>query len=467
MKTKKIKITKQNIGYYLAPCVIGAFFCFLYFYYGVGQYPDSGTYIGNNIDREPLYPLLLKGFQTVFGRALYLRAVVFAQNVFAFFVTWYLYSYVTKHFAPNDLFSYGVLAVLLAPHLLTGVFTPSGIILTNAILSEGITLSLYQLFFTLILKMFLEKEGQVKYAWLAWLTALVTVFARGQMLVMLPVWMVVCIVCVCRKRDRIVRDRMIRILVIMIMTAAAFLIRSAGIRGYNSMVFGHAWGNTGGNMTLLTNVLYSADAGDVKLPEDEFDAEERALLENIHAKMLAEHMNYADAGNGFREKILHHEDCHDKIKFNILYESFQEFMAQRMPGADAEAVKSEMDDLAGRYMRVVLPGCIGNWLKTYFYVACGGFIRTVAIIHPVFDWFALMIYVVAIALMCYLFRREKKRDSAWLMAIVLLMIAANVCATALTIMCLSRYMIYNLTLFYLAGLVCVWEIVKDRGSKED
>ncbi len=68
--------------------------------------------------------------------------------------------------------------------------------------------------------------------------------------------------------------------------------------------------------------------------------------------------------------------------------------------------------------------------------------------------------------MCYLFKRGGSRNSAWLMAVVDLLIAANVCATAITIMCLSRYMIYNLSLSYLAGLECVWELVKGRFCKE-
>ncbi|MDE6419424.1 MAG: hypothetical protein K2K87_02725 [Lachnospiraceae bacterium] len=466
MKIKKLKITKQNIGHILAWVIIGVFFCFLCFYYGVGEYPDSATYMVNNIDREPFYPLLLKGFRAVFGQEVYLKAVIVAQNVFAFLVTGYLYSYVTKYFALNGLFSAGALAVLLMPHLLTGVFASSGIILTNAILSEGVTLSLYQMFFLLLLRMFLGKERQGRYALFSWFTALVAVFTRGQMLVLLPIWMVVCIAGVCRKRGGAMRDRVIRISLIVIMTAAVFMIRSAGIRAYNSVVFGHAQGNTGGNMTLLTNVLYSTDAEDVELAARELDEAERTLLVKMDTEILEQHMSFADAGNGVQNKILHHEDCHDKIKFNILYEYLQDFMEQKMPDADAEMIKSEMDALAARYMKAVLPKCIGNWLKTYCYVVLGGFIRTVAVIHPVLNWYALLIYIVAAALMCYLFRRAESRDGAWLMAVVLLMTAANVCATALTIMCLSRYMIYNMALFYLAGLVCVWETVKGRGSKE-
>lgn len=48
------------------------------------------------------------------------------------------------------------------------------------------------------------------------------------------------------------------------------------------------------------------------------------------------------------------------------------------------------------------------------------------------------------------------------MAFALMMICANVFATAIMIMCLSRYMIYNTALFYIAGLMCLRELYIDR-----
>lgn len=113
-------------------------------------------------------------------------------------------------------------------------------------------------------------------------------------------------------------------------------------------------------------------------------------------------------------------------------------------------------------MKALLPHCIGSYIATYLYVAAGGFVRTVSLLSPVFSIYALFIYAAAVVLMCVLFRKAQGIAAAWLMAIVLLMTAANVCATALTIMCLSRYMIYNMSLFYLAGLVCVWEAYRIR-----
>jgi hypothetical protein len=45
------------------------------------------------------------------------------------------------------------------------------------------------------------------------------------------------------------------------------------------------------------------------------------------------------------------------------------------------------------------------------------------------------------------------------MALVLLLIVGNVTATSLMIMCISRYVLYNLPLFYLALILLVKEYI--------
>lgn len=486
----------------LAPCIIGAFFCFLFLFFGVGQYPDSATYIGYNTSREPLYPLFLALCRKLAGETHFMWVAALIQNVFAFFTCWYLYCFFVRKFQLNLLFRIAALLVILAPHLMTSVFTPSGIVLTNAILSEGLTVSLYPLFATLLLEAFYrEKKGWFFAA--SYVAALLLSLARGQLMTMILVWFVVSAVSVVRgsitgskmmsgekkegdrqaeenqeEANRAERTRAKRVcvgtvLVLLAATALGFVLRQAVMRGYHTaMTDGVVRTNTGGNVTLLTNVLYSADETAITAAEEVLSAKDAALLHNIYAQMREQGLCVLDAGNGFHARILHHEDSHDKIKFGILGELLSESVWEEwdmLPEGllpDGRLMPVEEDHIAGRLMKAVLPHGISGFLKTYLYVAAGGFVRTVALLSPLFSVYALLIYVVAAALMCYLFKREGSRDGAWLMAVVLLMIAANVCATALTIMCLSRYMIYNMTLFYLAGLVCVWELVKGRFCKE-
>ena len=443
-----------------APVIIGVFFCFLCFFFGVGQYPDSVTYIEGHLDREPVYPILLKGFRGLFGSG-YPWATIIFQNMAAFLVTWYLHRYISRRFSLNGFFFWSALAVLLFPHIMSGVLAPSGIVLTNAILSEGITLTLYQLFFTLVLKMWLEAKC-MRYAVMAWIVALVTTLARGQMLLMLLAWMLFTIIVVCKKA-RCGTWKAVGAIVVLILTLGAFVGRGVIIGAYTETVYGVSGGNTGGNMTLLTNVLYSADEADVERVAGQLDKGEGMLLEQLYTQAREQGLTYTSAENGLFARIGHHEDSHDRMKFGILYEMMERYVKEEHPKADAAQIRVMMDELAGGFMRPLVMENIGGFLLTYLYVICGGFIRTVAILHPILAVYALLIYIVAIVLMWYLFRRKRSSEAAVMMAMVLIMIAANVCATGLTIMCLSRYMIYNMAIFYVAGLVLlqkIWDLYK-------
>ena len=79
-----------------------------------------------------------------------------------------------------------------------------------------------------------------------------------------------------------------------------------------------------------------------------------------------------------------------------------------------------------------------------------GAIRNVAIVHPILSIYALIMGGAAIVMMFLFFRKDKESKEAWLMLIALLTVAGISFSTALTIMCLSRYMVYGFTGFYSA-----------------
>lgn len=309
-----------------APCIIGAFFCFLFLYFGVGQYPDSSTYIGYNTTREPLYPLFLKACRLIAGEGHFLWAAALLQNVIAFFSYWYLYRFVVRQFDLSLLFRSAALLVILAPHLFTSVFTPSGIVLTNAILSEGLTISLYPLFATLLLEAFYrEKKG--RYLAASYLTAFTLSLARGQLMPLFLVWFLVAAAAFIRSAagrggqepERHAKRVCGVLLALLIATAFGFVLRQAAMRCYHgSMTDGIVRSNTGGNVTLLTNVLYSAGEQAVTAAGEDLSERDAFYLHEIYAKMQERGLCASDAGSGFHARILHHEDSHDKIKFEIV-----------------------------------------------------------------------------------------------------------------------------------------------------
>lgn len=418
-----------------APIVIGAFFCFFGFHFGVGIYPDSSTYIEAQIDREPVYPLLLKLMKEVFGQTHFLEGTVAVQNVFFAVSTWYLYRTVTKCFTRRLPTQILCVLVLLVPHVATGIFTPSRIVLSNAILSEGVVYPLYLAFAATLLQALVTPK---KVPYLAWslLWAFVTTLARSQMLPLLLVWLVASATTIIMTKKQVLKQ----LALVVIAVIVVFLMRSVLMRGYVSANFGKGQVTYVSEMTLLTNAIYSADDEGMEKACKGLNEEEAAELRNAYEILKSKELNAAFAKGNVIDKVLYHEDCHDRIKLEILYEEITQ-------------------EYAGDMFREVLKANFGKFFGTYLIVATGGLIRSVAVLSPFMAVYALGLYVAAIALMWYLFRREKRAGGdckqAWFMAFSLLLIAANVFATSLTIMCLSRYMIYNMSLFYLAGILMI------------
>ena len=81
-------------------------------------------------------------------------------------------------------------------------------------------------------------------------------------------------------------------------------------------------------------------------------------------------------------------------------------------------------------------------------------------VHPWINVVAVLIYVSAIAITIWLWKRNRKSPAIPMMCISLLFIAGNTAAVALTIMCLSRYMIYGFSLFYLSYLMVAAELLR-------
>ena len=107
---------------------------------------------------------------------------------------------------------------------------------------------------------------------------------------------------------------------------------------------------------------------------------------------------------------------------------------------------------------------ICRWLYDYLALACYGLIRSIAVVHPLLNWYALTAYLAYIVLAALAWRKNHNSNAVWLAAFSLLAVLANVFATSMIIMCLSRYVIYGLPLFYVSGLMlCTnWRVEKPR-----
>ena len=143
---KKFDKKIDLVAYALITMLFGYFALF----HGTYEYGDSFQYIHQYPMREPVYSLLLQFMQWIAGEN-YTLPLGYFQNIFAIICTCWTYKRISKIYNLNTLFRFGTVCILLAPHILTPVASVSHLILTNGVMTEGITVSMFSVWFTILL----------------------------------------------------------------------------------------------------------------------------------------------------------------------------------------------------------------------------------------------------------------------------------------------------------------------------
>ena len=440
--------------------VIATFIVFFGFLWIVGEpLYLSDTYQHENqfVTREPVYALLIQLIRTISPKYQY-EWLVAIQNLLAMFAHIIFVLFLRKRFSIKNIWMPVVVFVVLTPHILTPIGSASHMIITNSLLSEGISFSLY-LFFIIYLLRMLDSEkiiGRDSLIALGW--ALFLSMVRGQMMTLLLVWFLVLAVKSClQKKYR-------KLLWLGIILIASFLSRGLLIKTYNYCEQGLFVSTAAGKAMSVANVLYVAEREDGEAIEDE---QLRNFFYEIYDAAYQDEMLAVFSPSGLMARAKHHEECHDTLNFDYFGEAAKLYVrdTKGIYLDEFQQLMVEVDEVASVLQRELMPEVLLRYAYNYVSVIAMGFVRSVAIVHPLLNWYALIIYIVAVILMCWLLKKNKKSKAAIFMAVVLLMIVGNVTATSLMIQCISRYMIYNLPLFYLAGMFMLiesWQIIRKK-----
>lgn len=424
------------------------FFAALWLLGTTGIYNDSNQYIAMHIHREPLYSFFLWIFRSLFGETKYLDIVRFLQNgLEAFSVIWLAES-LKKRFAFGQWMEALVCLILLAPHIITPVFSASGLVLSNGVISEALGLPLFYLFTAQCMKMVYTRQRGAALSSL--LLSLFLSLVRGQMMFTILLWLVFAGAVVIVEKKKLAK----RLLICVVCTALAFGTRTLLVKSYNLVFNGYFINNTFGSVGLLANILYAADEEDAERIADQ-DA--RVMFELSYRLAKEQGATYQDAPEGFFNRAAHLEKWHDAIKFEMIEEPWRQ-LHDREGFIDYIPENVESDRIAATIVKSLLPAVLGRWLYDYLALACYGLIRSIAVVHPLLNWYALTAYLAYIVLAALAWRKNHNSNAVWLAAFSLLAVLANVFATSMIIMCLSRYVIYGLPLFYVSGLMLLYEL---------
>lgn len=424
------------------------FFAALWLFGTTGIYNDSNQYIAMHIHREPLYSFFLWIFRSLFGETKYLDIVRFLQNGLAAFSVIWLAESLKKRFGFGQWMEALVCLTLLAPHIITPVFSASGLVLSNGVISEALGLPLFYLFTAQCMKMVYTRQRGAALSSL--LLSLFLSLVRGQMMFTILLWLVFAGAVVIAEKKKLTK----RLLICVVCTALAFGTRTLLVKSYNLVFNGYFINNTFGSVGLLANILYAADEEDAERIADQ---DTRAMFELSYRLAKEQGATYQDAPEGFFNRAAHLEKWHDAIKFEMIEEPWRQ-LHDREGFTDYIPENVESDRIAGEIISSIFPAVFGRWLYDYLALALYGLIRSIAVVHPLFNWYALAAYLTYIVLAAVLWRKNHGSAAVWLAAFSLLAVLANVFATSMIIMCLSRYVIYGLPLFYISGLMLLYEL---------
>ena len=432
------------------------FFAALWLLGTTGIYNDSNQYIAMHIHREPLYSFFLWIFRSLFGETKYLDIVRFLQNGLAAFSVIWLAESLKKRFDFGQWMEALVCLILLAPHIITPVFSASGLVLSNGVISEALGLPLFYLFTAQCMKMVYTRQRGAALSSL--LLSLFLSLARGQMMFAILLWLVFAGAVVIVEKKKLAK----RLLICVVCTALAFGTRTLLVKSYNLVFNGYFINNTFGSVGLLANILYASDEEDAKRIADQ-DA--RVMFELSYRLAKEQGATYQDAPEGFFNRAAHLEKWHDAIKFEMIEEPWRQ-LHDREGFIDYIPENVESDRIAATIVKSLLPAVLGRWLYDYLALACYGLIRSIAVVHPLLNWYALTAYLAYIVLAALAWRKNHNSNAVWLAAFSLLAVLANVFATSMIIMCLSRYVIYGLPLFYVSGLMLLYELAGGKTAGE-
>ncbi len=439
--------------------LLGCAIFYLVFCFAFGIYigSDSRGYIEMISAREPVYPLFLLLWRSIFGEGIYLWVVILLQNLLQAFCVWYCCEHLWKRFSESRLTLAALYAVHAGVAFLCQFLAERGAIYSSNILTEGITVSLWLLAMTLLIEGVLDWDKK-KLLWLLLLLAVLT-DTRKQMAVGYPALAAAVFF------GRMKKDSFKLWLKRVLLTAGGILLSLilalGGTRLYNYVLRGSFAANTRDMNLVLTTTLYVADPEDVALIEE--DAV-RTLFERTMKLLDAKGSNYRYAEPGWSALEAHYEENFDRITVDTTGPLFVDYAKERGFAEGMEA-EGEADRMSLVIVKSLFFHNLGRYLKVYGASILNGLVNTVAKRHPLLDLYAFAVILLLGVLVFLGFRKEENREAARGGLFVLLALFCNTMVAAALIFCQSRYMIYNMALFYMALLWMGEPVVRKLKSR--
>ena len=433
----------------LALCIL--FYLFFSFYDGYVWGADTNTYVTMSISREPLYPIYLACFRKIFGDGeTYLLWAVVGQGILLGTSIWTVVTYLVKKIQLPKLLYFVMIMCGLGVSMLCRFAAKRGSMYSNSLLSEGLAIPFFLFFFRFLYAYALDQKK--KDFIMAAVFSFLLISIRKQMTVSLLLLCLVYFVCKVREKKWFQGIWQSVLILIAVFGIATFFDCTCNLFIHGSFVR-HA----NDNRFVMTMVFFEADREDGQYIENE---EVRELFYQIYDTCEAQGYFIGRDGKDWYERSTLFADHYDNIQLDTMYPAIEAYVMER----DAEGIHTnlEIDEVASQMMNPLLPRVIGKIIITAFDNIMNGLMTTVAVKTRVLIPYVYVIYLLYIALLCYIYKLERMSPVFILGSLILVTILVNVTLVAMVIFSQSRYTIYNMPLFYMGGVVMLYTAVKQK-----
>ena len=427
------------------------FFLFFTFYDGYVWCVDTPTYVNMTVDREPIYPLFLLFFRTIFkDQDLYLMVAVLFQGLLMAYAIYSLTNYLSESF---NLKLYEVLlieSIFLGVSLLCRFAAKRSSMYSNSILSESLTYPLFVLFFRYVFQYLLENSNKSLY--ISSVLSFLLISTRKQMYLSLFLLIVVFIYQVFKTKKI---KKIINLLII-----CFFVIGSNKVLdySYNYLVRGLKSTHTSSSRFLATVVFYCSTKEDAEFIKTE---ETKTIFLAVHNECSKKGLLKQEERQDWYKTAMHFCDNYDLIQLHNMWPMEKEYALKLHDVSDNEAeiiVDSYSNEIISSLIPVIWPSLLHTFACNFLL----GLMTTVSAIRETFKYYTYFICLAYLALMIYYLIKKRDSDITKLSVLTFISVVMNVGIVSMLIFPQTRYTIYNMGLFYTSGYMMLKSIIEDR-----
>lgn len=435
-----------------------SFYLFFAFLDGAVLCVDSPSYINMHSSREPLYPVLLAAAREIFSRfpnGFYLNVVAFFQSILMAVSVFVFEEYLRKELKIQK---WGAVLILLMPlvvSLLCRFAAKRGSMYSNSILTEGIAIPLYLIFFRFLLEYIFNNN---KKSLLGCIILLFLMISTRKQMIFAFAMLIIGIIYVAYKKKKVGYG----IAAVLLSVALVFGTNAVFDVGYNYIVRGEKATHSSDIRFIATIAFYTAEREDAALIED---LNVRELFLEIYDICDGQGYLGHSVGKGWNDRVSHFGDYYDRIQIDTMWPKISHYVQENFD-CKQEQIGEYEDEIMGVISKVVIPTRIGRVVRVFWDNFLSGLITTVAQRRQVLIYYSGIIYVLYIVLLFFVKISRKEKKVFIFSLIVLLSIILNVGLVSLVIFCQTRYTIYNMALFYIALIVMISTLLKKEPQKD-